>query len=47
MKMTVGRPELKWMAGVSEDLRKLGTEKWWIVTRERVMEESFTASQGS
>jgi len=36
MKMTVWRPELKWMGGVAEDL-KVGIEKWWIVTRERVM----------
>jgi len=47
MKMTIGRPELKWMGDVAEDLRKLGIEKWWIVTRERVMEESSTASRGS
>jgi hypothetical protein len=47
MKMTVGRPKLRWMGGVAEDLRKLGIEIWWIVTRERVMEESSTASRGS
>jgi hypothetical protein len=47
MKMTVGRPKLRWMGGVAEDLRKLGIEKWWIVIRNRVMEQSFTASRGS
>jgi hypothetical protein len=47
MKMRVGRSKLSWMGGVAEDLRKLGIEKWWIVTRERVMEESSMASQNS
>jgi hypothetical protein len=27
MKMTVGRPKVRWMGGVAEDLRKLGIEK--------------------
>ena len=32
--MTVGRPKLRWLGGVAEELRKLGIEKWWIVTKE-------------
>jgi hypothetical protein len=47
MKMTVGRPKFRWMRGVVEYLRKMGIEKWWIVTRERDMEVSTTASHGS
>jgi len=27
MKMTVGRPELKWMGGVAEDLMEAGDRK--------------------
>jgi len=45
--MTVGRPKRRWVGGVAQDSRKLGIEKWWIVTRERVMEESSTANRGS
>jgi hypothetical protein len=31
----VGRPNLRWMDGVVEDLRKSGIQRWWLVARDR------------
>jgi hypothetical protein len=41
----VGRPKLQWVGSVVEDLRKLGIQRWWMVTRDsqswkRVLQEA-------
>ena len=30
-----GRPKLRWMDNVTEDIRRLGIKKWWMKTKER------------
>ncbi|KAJ4438485.1 hypothetical protein ANN_14430 [Periplaneta americana] len=34
-KRSVGRPRLRWMDGVLEDLKKVGIKGWWLVARDR------------
>ena len=34
-KRSVGRPRLRWMDGVLEDLRKLRIKGWWLVAWDR------------
>jgi hypothetical protein len=32
---SVGRPRLRWMDGVEQDLRKTKIKKWWSAARNR------------
>jgi hypothetical protein len=32
---SVGRPRLRWKAGVEDDLRKLEVKNWWTVVKDR------------
>jgi hypothetical protein len=32
---SVGRPRLRWKAGVEDDLRKLNVKNWWTVAKDR------------
>jgi hypothetical protein len=32
---SVGRPRLRWMDGVEEDLKKMKVKKWWLAARNR------------
>ena len=31
----VGRPKLRWMDCVMNDIKKPGVENWWVVARDR------------
>jgi hypothetical protein len=43
---SVGRPELRGMDGVLEDLRKLGVKSWWIATNDRNLGGKFFGKPG-
>jgi hypothetical protein len=34
-KRRIGRPKLRWIGGVLEDIKKLGKKHWWTVARDR------------
>jgi hypothetical protein len=33
---SVGRPRLRWMDGLEEDLRNVKIKKWWLAARNRM-----------
>ena len=43
---TVQRPKLRQMDDVVEDLSKLGIQRWWMIARDRIIEEISTGSRG-
>jgi hypothetical protein len=37
----IGRPEHKWIDGVSDDIKKLAVKNWWTVARNREAWRNF------